>query len=449
MITIFDYAWLLLHSCLLLFIGMREFLKPYGRNVYMLALAPAMLVLVNGQAWWVFSKFADNQTSIIYHIKKSISVDGAKLANFYLGLSIIVLYVTYRVLEKKQPLKSFFKPTPLPAGEGSVKAITNSILVLWTGFFAYIAFDVMGGALVLIANPGQFMGNGATVFLVLVHLSRLQFLKSIAKNQQPLIVERLLFVFVIIFQLFNGRGWMLFFVFQLLIAYNYCKKEISRKTAVSFALFFLFTIFIFGMYRHFTSLAGPSTLNEYISVYSGSDNPINWFYSTSVEGFAGLAGILTYKETHLIFHDFGISNLTFWMKLIPYQIRLDPTFPFVELNELILNKYPYPDSITKSGYESFYAHFGIFGILSLGFLFPYCANKFHLCMIGNNPKKFKIAIYSAYLLLLLYGSLFFIFFYAMTETIGLIIFWILNLISKQIFIVVRKSKNRKFIGIAD
>ena len=414
----------------------------------MLALTALMLALLNGQAWWVFSQFSDNQTSIIYHINKSISADGAKLANFYLGLSAIVLFITYRVLEKKS-LKNEFNSTPLLKGEKSVNAISNFILVSWALFFSYIAFDVMGGVMEVISHPGQFMGNGATVFLVLVHLTRLQFLKSIAKNQKSQLVEGLLFVFVVIFQLFNGRGWMLFFVFQLLIIYNYCKKEITRKTAILFFLLFLFVIFIFGMYRHFTSLADPSTLNEYISVYSGSDNPINWFYSTSVESFAGLAGILTYKETHSIFHDFGISNLTFWMKLIPYQIRLDPTFPFVELNEFILNKYPYPDSITRSGYESLYAHFGIFGILSLGVLFPYCANKFHSCMTGNNPNKFKIALYSAYLLLLLYGNLFFIFFYAMTETIGLIIFWILNLISKQIFIGALKNKNKKIIGISD
>jgi len=448
LINLFDYGWLLLHTSLLVSIGLREFLKPYGRNIYMFALTVAMLVLVNGQAWWVFSQFSDSQTSIIYHINKTISADGAKLANFYLGLSIIVLCVTYRVMEKKA-FKNEFNSTPLLKGEKSVNAISNSILVLWALFFSYIAFDIMGGVSEVITHPGQFMGNGATVFLVLVHVARLQFLKSIAKNQQPQMVERLLFVFVIIFQLFNGRGWMLFFVFQLLIVYNYSKKEITRKTSVLFFLLFLFVIFIFGMYRHFTSLADPVTLNEYISYYFFSDNPINWFYSTSLESFTGLAGILTYKDTHLIVHDFGISNLTFWMKLIPYQVRLDPTFPFVQLNQFILSMYPYPDSITKSGYESFYAHFGVFGILSLGFLFSYCANKFHLGMISNNSNKFKIAIYSSYLLLLLYGNLFFIFFYATTETIGLIIFWILNLISKQISIGILKNKSRKFINISD
>lgn len=436
MIPLPDWIWLFIQITLLATVGLREFLRPHGRNIYVMALSAATLFLVHGQAWWLFSEFESRGTTVIGHINKTISIDGARLANLYIGLSVLCFCVTYFFLSKRKSLATALQP--ISDKVDAYSGITNFLLICWTFLFASVAVTIMGGVEILVSQPGQFMGRGATVFLVLVHLGRLQLLKKTAARQKFSAIEILLFGFVIIFQTFNGRGWMLFFLLQLFIATNYCRRELPRRLILGGVAVFLFVAIVFGMYRHFTSISdviGSSELQEYIIKYSDSDNPINWFYSTSVEGFCGLAGILTYEDdVHGIFHDFGISNLNFWLKLIPFAIRLDTSLPFVALDEFITGAYPYPDSITRSGYESFYAHFGVIGLLAFGVLLAYLANKFHLLMMNPSKNRFLISIFSAYLLLPLYGNLYFIFFYSMTESIGLFFFSAIRMASKSIWL---------------
>ncbi len=442
MIPIPDWVWLFIQIGLLAIVGLREFLKPNGRNIYVMALCAATLFLVHGQAWWLFSEFDAQNVTSIGHIAKSISIDGARLANLYVGLSVLCFSGTYFFLSKRKSLAPALPP--ISDNVEAYSGVTNFLLICWTFLFAMVAVTIMGGVEALASKPGQFMGHGATVFLILVHLGRLQLLKRVAVRQKFSVIEILLFGFVIIFQMFNGRGWMLFFMLQLFIATNYCRRELSRRVILGGVAVFLFVAIVFGMYRHFTSvsdLIGLSELQEYIIKYSDSDNPINWFYTTSVEGFCGLAGILTYEvDVNGIFHDFGISNLNFWLKLIPYPIRLDTSLPFVDLDKFITGAYPYPDSITRSGYESFYAHFGVIGLLVFGFFLAYLSNKFHLLMMNPSKNRFLISIFSAYLLLPLYGNLFYIFFYSMTESIGLFFFGAIRMASKSIWLTVLRNK---------
>jgi uncharacterized protein YhhL (DUF1145 family) len=50
-----DWLWLYIQVLLLVWVGFREFIRPYGRNLYAIALVGATLVLVHGQTWWMFS----------------------------------------------------------------------------------------------------------------------------------------------------------------------------------------------------------------------------------------------------------------------------------------------------------------------------------------------------------------------------------------------------------
>lgn len=431
-----DWIWLFIQVGLLAIVGLREFLKPNGRNIYVMALSAETLFLVHGQAWWLFSEFDAREVLVIEHMKKSISIDGARLANLYIGLSVLCFCVTYLFLSKRKS-----RVMALQAKSDKVdvySGLTNFLLICWTFLFASVAVTTMGGVEALVSQPGQFLGRGATIFLVLVHLGRLQLLKKTANRQRIFVIDIFLFGFVIMFQMFNGRGWMLFFLLQLFIATNYCRRELPRKLILSGVAVFLFVAIGFGMYRHFTSISkevSSRELQAYVTKYSETDNPINWFYSTSVEGFCGLAGILTYaKGDYGISHDFGFSNLGFWLKLIPFFIRIDTSLPFNALDEFISGTYAYQDSITRPGYESFYAHFGVIGVLAFGVLLAYCANKFHFLMMNPRKNRFLICIFSVYLLHPLYGSLFYIFFYSMTECIGLFFFSAIQMASKSIWL---------------
>jgi len=219
-----------------------------------------------------------------------------------------------------------------------------------------------------------------------------------------------------------------------------------RVFVVGFAIFF-FVAIIFGTYRQFS---GKSDKINFLDVkqnyikYTGADNAIDWFYSTAEEGFTGLAGILTYSMTQGgISHDFGISNLGFWIKFVPYPIRLDPTLPFAELEGYIWNTYSYKDSITRSGYESFYGHFGVIGMLVIGILPAFLVNKLHNKMLGHRHNRLIIALLSAYILLPLYGNLYFVFLFWMTEICGLFAYQTIQFISKIIVMSGLKSRPEK------
>jgi len=441
MISIFDWMCLYWQIGLLLVVGLREFIKPKERNIYVMAICASSLILVQGQAWWVLSVFDATGDLTLNHINKIISAEGASLANLYIGLSVTCFFSTYFYLSRNS--QSIVTSTTSVSLHSSNLKITNYILLFWVIFFATIAVVIMGGVEAIISKPGQFMGRGATVFLVLVHVGRLPLIKALVASQKITLVSVSLFGFVALFQLFNGRGWMLFFLLQLCIAVNYCRRELSRKWMVGGVAIFLFVIFIFGMYRHFTSISesiGMDGLAAYISKYSGEDNPINWFYSTSLESFTGLAGLLTFQDSFGdIANDFGLSNLGFWIRLVPYQFRMDDSYPFVVWDEYITGLYAYPDSITRSGYESFYVHFGLIGVLAIGVLFSYFANKFHSAMINPSKNRFLVAIFSAYIILPLYGNLFFIFFYSMTELINIILFSFITLFSRFIWMANEKK----------
>ncbi len=426
-----DWLWFYFQVLLLVWVGFRELARPHGRNIYAMALVLATLALVHGQAWWMLSKFSAAGTGVIRHLGKSISLHGACLANRYIGLSVLCFVVTYLVLSRrKAPLNQH---APARDDRQLVPNLNGILLSVWSLSFGAVALNYLGGIDMLVRNPGQYFGRGATMFLVLTHVGRLQLLDKISRRQKGNLLDILLFGSIILFQLFNGRGWTLFFLFQLLLLINYCRREVSRKMIMGCLVVFIFIAIVFGTYRQFSVVQeeiGFSDIPYAYQKYTDTDNAVDWFYATAVEGFAGFAGILTYADSQGgISHDFGLSNLSFWIKLVPYPLRLDPTLPFMDLEDGILEIYPYKDSITRSGYESSYAHFGIMGVLGLGVLLGVAVCKFHQKMMDPTRNRLVIALFSAYLLLPLYGSFYFILFYCMTESCDLLAYKIIKSIS--------------------
>jgi hypothetical protein len=198
----------------------------------------------------------------------------------------------------------------------------------------------------------------------------------------------------------------------------------------------VFVAIVFGTYRQFSGIdeyVDLTAIKENYSKYVGVDNVVDWFYATSEEGFAGLAGLLTSEIGEgAMEHDFGLSNLGFWMKLIPYPLRMDPALPFTDWEEALSNAYPYRDSITRAGYESFYGHFGVTGVLGLGLLLGFAARMLHQKMVIPGRNRLLIALLSAYLILPLYGNLHFVFLFWTTELFGLLAFRTFQLGSKVV-----------------
>jgi hypothetical protein len=204
-----DWLWLYVQVLLLVWVGFREFIRPHGRNVYAIALVGATLVLVHGQMWWMFSEFTKQDTVVISHLRKTINLHGARLANVYIGLSVLCFFITYMILSHRKSSV----PVNMPIYDKSVaiSKLNGFLLSVWVLFFGIVAVNCLGGFKTILTKPGQFFGHGATMFLVLVHVGRLQLLDKISRMQKIIMIDILLFGSIVIFQLFNGRGWTLFF----------------------------------------------------------------------------------------------------------------------------------------------------------------------------------------------------------------------------------------------
>ena len=98
-----DFCWLFFHFSLLLLIIAREFFRKANRNLFLILICSAFLVLVSGQDWWMLSLFKDGNESGINHLNQSISLPAVRLANFYVGLSVISFVIFYFIKVRRLP----------------------------------------------------------------------------------------------------------------------------------------------------------------------------------------------------------------------------------------------------------------------------------------------------------------------------------------------------------
>ena len=215
---------------------------------------------------------------------------------------------------------------------------------------------------------------------------------------------------------------------QLLIFINYFRHELYRARLLLIP-FFSFLIFIlFGLWREFASqqIGWQDTSNFllFLTNYINFKEILDWFYAKNVEGFAGLAGIITYDQSvGGVAHDFGISNLKFIMQFIPGAVREDSSLPFSQLSEFIKSFYPYQDgSIIRPGIEIAYANFWIIGILMFGGVLGYLARFFHSSILRPNSSALVIGLISVQCLHLIRGTISNVLFFGFADLIILIFF---------------------------
>src|SRR5689334_8717103 len=92
-----DWAWWGMQTGLLLAILLREVLRAKGRNLYALLMTGTMLILIEGQGWWMLSRFQESGATEARQLLHIVSLDGARLANFYFGLGILCFAGAYWV----------------------------------------------------------------------------------------------------------------------------------------------------------------------------------------------------------------------------------------------------------------------------------------------------------------------------------------------------------------
>ena len=432
-----DWWWLYLQVVILLAICTKELFRPRGRNLYAILISATMLLLVQGQAWWMLDQFEENSMDHIQHLFQSVSLHGARLANVYTGLTVLCFGLTYAILTVRQ--YPVIARVSVQMRYGANSGMSYVLVTIWTVVAGALLLGSAGGLEAALTKPGQNLSSGVAMWLMMSSLSKLPLLHGVASRQRIRWLDYILFGLTLFLFILNSRFLTTFIILQCALLRNYCWREVPRRVWVGIIFVLVIIVFVFGTYRDFTGQLDkldridPEALQEFMVSRGNISVLVDWFYQTNVEGFSGLAGLLTYEEEQNgIAHDYGLSNLAVIPQFIPYGLRNDPSLPFGKSQETLRSLYPYNGSVVPSGLENAYAHFGLLGMLGLGVLLGYLAHWLHMQLLNPSADRLKIALVSVHSLELVRGSFYLALFYALSELIMLLVFRLILSVSKAL-----------------
>ena len=439
---ILDWICLFIQILMLLVIVVRELIQSRNRNLYAIFISVTILVLVQGQSWWLLSQFEKGSSNIV-HLYQFVSLESTRLANLYTGLFTVTLAITYTcytwISRSKSKKSLLLKPDIVVLKiEHNNSTLSDIVILTWVVLFGIILVVLLGGLQEAIDSPGNSVG-GQTVLLIAVSLGKIPLLKKLALKQRPKILDILIFGFTFLLTLINSRFLATFMLVQVMLIFNYCWKQIPRRWIISSSFIFIFIFIIYGLYRDNSVTNYGLDLFERLKGVSNrfdvGESAVDWFYRTNVEGFVGLAGILTYEnQVGGINHDFGLSNLTIFVQLIPNAIRNDQ-YLVAPLANFLRSLYPYPEgkgSVVSPGLETAYAHFGLFGIIFLGFSLGYLAYFLHRMMLEQKQDRLLLGLLSIHSVNIVRTMFSYVLFFGLADWIILLVYRIiLNFGKKQ------------------
>jgi len=412
-----DWIWLWFQTLLLVAIVAGEFRKAHGRNVFAILICSTFVALVQGQAFWVFGRFSKDRLIDFMHLRQSFTLDAARLANFYIGLCVVCLFITYCAYPRF-PRRS--RPAVAARKDGQLDALSYSLVGGLSLGSTVLLLASAGGLVSAITRPGQNFSSGVTMLMIAAGVGKLPFLSKLADRSKPNGIDFGLLAVAFAGTLLNSRFIAGFMLVQIAILWNYRVRETRRRSfaVLGFAMFVIF--FVFGLYRHFTSLPNSLvTFDAAIAFLTLSDeSPIDWFYRLNIEGFTGLAGILDYAQTHGgIAHDFGLSSLGFLLQFVPGSVRSDPSSLLGRVSHTLSSSYPYDGSIIPPGVEIAYAHLGVAGILLLGCLLGFLARWLHDALTLSATDPLSVGVSSVHVLEFIRGTFYLALFFGVSELI--------------------------------
>jgi oligosaccharide repeat unit polymerase len=296
--------------------------------------------------------------------------------------------------------------------------------------FGWMVISTVGGVEAAITRPGMSMVHGVVMYMIFTSLGKIPSLHNIALDKKNNWLAGSLFLFVTLIFLFNSRFLTVFVLLQMIILFHYCRREISKTILLSSAAICFLIIIVFGLYRDLGSSVNISEVDNIYSALSAHVDQRNiwdWFYGINIEGFTGLAGLLTFEAGRGgISHDLGISNISVIFQFIPSSLRFSETLPFNDMREFFGSMYPGTGSIVSSGMENSYAHFGLLGVIGLGILLGYLMQWLHVQMLNQKTNRLLIALISVHALQLIRGSFYNALFFGLSEVIVLFIFILLQ-----------------------
>ena len=392
-----------------------------NRNIFFIVTSALIIILLPGQGLWVLNYFSENNVNDMMHIYQSLSIDSVYISCYY-SLIFIVIYIASFLLFS---LKKNKKKITLSSTDKKIKKInfySYIFISVATFVFGALLISSGGGFYASLTSPGMNLSGGVGMLMTLMSIGKLPLLYKIAVRRNIVLWDVFLFSFVFILTLLNSRTSAVFIMFQLIILLNYCRKQLNRRELLIFPIVGIIIIFVFGLYREFTSnYPGSIELIELFNFFLSYNlmTIINWFYASNTEVFTGLAGILTYENNiNGLNYDYGISSLYFILNLIPSAIRESNIIQIQYYADIIKNSYPYLNgSIVSSLIESYYGHFSLSGIIFLGLFMGYLVYYFDERMRYINSNTLLVGLLSVQLFRMIRGPETQVYLYFVTEYI--------------------------------
>ncbi len=375
-------------------------LKKDEGNLVSILFYAFLIFTVTGQNLYVLSVMETGEIplSMFGHV---ISEKGFKIATLLLTLSVMIMAFISEHSETKIP-----RSPGISRRKYKVEKTLNSTyyVIVYLITFTAIAWltAVLGGIQALLFSPGQMVG-GQVLPLILMQIAKFPITYKIINKLKIDRLDIWIFIPYIIVTMLNSRRQSIVPLLQLMIAYHYYCNRIKISKLVFAVVPVFLIVFVYGFYRDFNNFYTEYTWNNFVEFYD-KNSFFESFYRLQVEGFSGLAGIISYDLSNGINYDFGLSNLKVIVQLLPYEIR---NSAFKDLAETVYNVYPYQGSVVPTGYEAAFANFGVLGIFGLSILCGTLVNRMHLYLMKGtklSDAKSMIIIFSSVNLNLFLGG---------------------------------------------
>lgn len=406
-------------------------LRKRTANLYALAFSTSLIVLVTGQGFWVFNRFAAGATSV-NHLFQTLYIGAAERANWIITACIALyalMYFLYPSLKIGITSGAFYRKLP-----EDTPWLSYLFVIVWTGAFGALVLRSAGGLDAALLNPGQNFDAGLTLLIMLLGLGKLPLLRKIVIRRKPALIDILLFLAVTGIYLLNSRFLAAFLILQVAFAIHYCIKPLKARWLVVLGLVMVIIFMVFGLYREFTARFDQVSLPQIVQFFqtrTGDENPVEWFYRLNIEGFVGVAAAAQRDMQAGIQYDYGVSNLQVILQLVPAPIRNDPSLPFYDLNQYILSFFQ-GRTIVPPGMENAYRSFGIIGVLFFGLFLGYLTRWFDNRMREPNFDRLALLLISVQCIALVRGTVRNVILFALAELVVLFIFFAMLSFSRYV-----------------
>jgi hypothetical protein len=381
-------------------LGRDLFLKKTEGNLVSILFYAFLLFTVSGQNLYVLSVVESGEIPL-HLFGHTISEQGFKTATLLVTLSVMIMAFISEYSEVQRPQQNINSRRKYKV-EKPLNPVYYTIVYTITLTAIAWLIAVLGGIQALLFSPGQMVG-GQVLPLILMQIAKFPITYKIINRLKIDRLDVWIFIPYIIVTMLNSRRQSIVPLLQLIIAYHYyCNRiKISRLVFAAVPVFLI--VFVYGFYRDFNNFYTEYTWSNFVEFYD-KNSFFESFYRLQVEGFSGLAGIVSYDLTNGISYDFGLSNLKVIVQLLPYEIR---NSAFKDLAETVYNVYPYQGSVVPTGYEAAFANFGVLGIFGLSILCGTLVNRMHLYLMRGtkmSDAKSMIVIFSSVNLNLFLGG---------------------------------------------